>query len=162
MTQDSRSVVSQFNPININHWNNNPLNFITKVTFINLLQKTFHHPWSHTLSWVLSGYCYTNNFWLNFFIKHQVRYLIAQNWLSYDVSLGISQFMQRMIESLKSIRRLTSELDFVIVIFKIVKKAQSKKLTFWILKKLDGLGNVSKFGIFFFFGQIKRFESLIE
>ncbi len=111
---------------------------------------------------MLPGNCNSNRFWLSFFVKDQVRYLIAKNGLAHDVSLGISDCMQCAIESLKSVRRLAGELHFINVVFKIINKAQRVKLTFRIFSELDGFGNVGKFGIFFFFGQIKRFESLNE
>lgn len=111
---------------------------------------------------MLPGYCNSNCFRLSFFVKDQVRYLVSQNGFSHDVSSGVIKLVQSAIESLKSIRRLTGELDLVIVMFKIKEKGKVIKLSFRIFHKLDGLGDVCKLGIFFFFGHIKRFESLMR
>jgi hypothetical protein len=71
---------------------------------------------------MLSGYCNSNRFGLSLFIEYQVRYLIAQDGLSKDISPGIIYLMQSSIESLKSIRRLAGEFDFIVIMLKIKAK----------------------------------------
>ena len=161
MSKHSRSVIAQLNSINVDHWDDNPLNLIWKVTFAEFLQKSIHHPWSNCLTRMLSGYCDSNRFRLSLFIEYQVRYLIAQDGLSQDISPGIVDLMQSSIKSLKSIRRLAREFDFIVIMLKIKGKAEGIKFAFDIFKELNGLWNVSKLGVLLFFRQIKRFESLL-
>jgi hypothetical protein len=111
---------------------------------------------------MLSGNRNSNGFGLSLFIEYQVRYLIAQNGLSEYISPGVIEFMQGPIESLKSVRRLAGKFNLIIIMLKIKKKAQGIKVVFRIFKELNGLGNVGKLGVFLFFGQIKRFKSLIR
>jgi hypothetical protein len=72
---------------------------------------------------MLSGYCDSDRFRLSLFIEYQVRYLVAQNGLSNDISPGVIDLMQGSIKSLKSIRRLAGEFDFIIIMLKIKAKA---------------------------------------
>lgn len=122
MSKHSRSVIAQLNAINVDHRDDNPLNLIWKVAFVEFLQKSIHHPWSNCLARMLSGYYNSNRFGLSLFIEYQVRYLIAQDGLSKDISPGIIDLMQSSIKSLKSIRRLAGEFDFIIIMLKIKAK----------------------------------------
>ncbi len=157
MSEDASSVISKLNSINIDHGNNDPMNFFRKLDFVDCPKESFHHPWSNSLSGMLSCNSYSNYLSIGLFIERQVRNLISKNCLSDYEPSRIFKLSKWSFQSIISVGWLTTKVDFILIMLKLKTECQVEIISFNILLELHLVLYLHKLLIFFFFRQIKRF-----
>jgi hypothetical protein len=117
----SRSIVSQDNSIDVDHWQKNPTDLVGILNkFIN---KTLHHPRTNTLSGMLPSHHDNNCLAICILVYNKGFDLIPKDGSGNLHPKEGERFVDFAV-SVIGVRRLRTELDLIITVLEVVLKAE--------------------------------------
>lgn len=160
ITLNSCSIVAQDHSIDIDHRQQDPT--IRVRIFHQFLNKTFHHPRSHTLSRVLPSHSHHHNITARILVNNKCLYLIAQD-CPRNVYLKVAQRFVYSAVTIVSIRWLRAELYLIVALLEVIIERELVVLRlclFLSLFEVHATANLLKMFVVLGTGAMERPEPL--